>query len=136
MTCSWKIISMLSRFPCLISPSKAFFCTKPPLVQRAITSHESLGAVVGFQLEGSNTVLTARLHPKCTQVRIPAKSTIYVSKPAASDPQSDHFELIAHGVTGADGKLKLAKYSCVHPDRPISAPEKLCGNCPRRELLK
>lgn len=128
--------SMSSGLRQVLHQSRNRFCTKVPAVHKAIACDASLNGSLKFKFADGDAVLTAKIHPRGSGATIPAEATIFVAKPPASDLSADHYEIIAHWATGADGKLKLTKYSCIHPDRPLSTPEKLCGNCPRRDLLK
>ena len=83
-------------------------------------------------VESTGEKVWSHIHPKGSHASISVDSTVFVSRPFASDPSRDDFELIAFGTKGADQKLVFTKFSCIHPERPLSNLEKLCSNCPRR----
>lgn len=75
-------------------------------------------------------IVSASIHPRGAGVLVPNGSTVFVSRPMASDPEMDRYEVIAFAYMGPDGKLLSSKYSCIHPEREV---EKRCKNCPSRE---
>lgn len=81
---------------------------------------------------GSISHIKASIHPNASGTLIPMGSTVFVSRPFASDLSVNDYELIGFLTQQLDGKTTSRKWACLHPERASSDMDKFCKNCPRR----
>ena len=98
---------------------------------RSITGQK---AEVALEESGSSASIKASMHPKSSRTVIPIGSTVFVSRPFASDLSVNEYEIIGFATQQADSKTVSTKWACVHPERASSDVDKLCKNCPRRTV--
>ena len=108
------------------------FSARPPYEVNKGQVKSVSGSRILVNVESSGEEVWARMHPRGKSSVVDLGATVFVARPFASDSSVKDYELIAFGTRNADGKTAFTKFSCVHPERPLSTPEKLCSNCPRR----
>jgi hypothetical protein len=121
-----RIVARFSSLPC-----KRFLSSKPydVLKGRIKASSDDFRRLL-ITIKDSPEILSATLHPSALSVKIRPGSLVFVSKPCASDPSRDEYEIIAAPTNDGDGMVTFTKFTCVHPEKLYSTDGELCGNCP------
>lgn len=95
-------------------------------------------AFVTAEIEGAvkPNLVNAFMHPRGAGISIKSGTDIFLRDKPQPGSSLSQYEIIAVGFSDEmNQKVKFQKFACVHPDRPLSDPSKLCPNCPRRDNL-
>lgn len=117
--------------------TRYFTTSQTPRVFRARIK-DVKSAFLTAEIEGDvkPNLVNAFMHPRGAGKSIKSGTDIFLREKRQPGSSPSQYEIIAVGFFDeTNKKVQFQKFACVHPDRHLSDPSKLCPNCPRRDNL-